>query len=124
MKRKPLKERVESLCDGYPDYALELLPSVKRAVGGAGKVYCQVHRVSQSGMGRVISVYIIHKGEIVNLDDTPYWKVYGDRKRNGEVWISGCGMDMLFEATYRLYQFLFDQRRKPYQKGLNRYRQL
>lgn len=126
MKRKPLKNRIEALCNEYnKEYAFELLPSLKRAIGGKGKIYAQVTSVSRSGMSRTISLLIMHKGRLVNLDSTPFWSVFGDRKsRNGEVRINGCGMDMLFEATYRLYQFLFDQKRKPYQKNLNRYSQI
>lgn len=58
MKRKPLAERIKKLdTSGYNyDYAMELLPSIKRAVGGEnGKIYCQVVSVSRSGMSRTIS---------------------------------------------------------------------
>lgn len=136
MKRKALKERVEKI-SGYKlckeglkidhcraKQALELLPSLRKAVGGkGGKIYCQVNSVSKSGMSRTISVFIVHKGDIINLNYTPFWKIYGDSKRNGVVRIKGCGMDMLFEATYRLYCFLFSSKR-PYQKHLNQYRSL
>jgi len=124
MKRGTLENRLAKLCNGYnKDYALELLPSVKKAIGGKnGRVYCQVETVSRSGMSRTINVIIPHKGELVNLNNTPFWTVYGDSKdKRGNVRIGGCGMDMLFEATYRLYNFLFDQSKKPYQQHLNRY---
>ncbi len=77
--------------------------------------------MSKSGMSRTISLAVVHKGKIVTLDNTAFARVYGDSIKNGEVRINGCGMDMLFEATYRLYQFIFDQQRKPYQKHLVRY---
>ena len=126
MKRKALKERIEKLVENeyQLNYALALLPSLKKAVGGKdGKIYCQVNSVSKSGMSRTISVFIVHQGEIVNLNHTLFWRIYGDSKRNGVVRINGGGMDMMFEATYRLYCFLFSSKR-PYQKHLNQYRSL
>jgi hypothetical protein len=106
--------------------ALELLPSVRKAVGSkGGRIYAQVLTVARSGMSRTIALYIVHKGELVNLNGTLYARVYGDRVREDDaVSISGCGMDMLFEATYRLYRFLFDQKKRPYQQHLNRYRSM
>ena len=127
MKKKPLKERIEAITDCYNrERAVELLPSLKKAIGGEnGKIYAMVESVSRSGMSRTIVLFIIHKGELVNLNNTAFAKVYGDSISGyGTVRIHGCGMDMLFEATYRLYRWLFDQRRKPYQRHLNRYQQI
>ena len=128
MKRKPLKQRIIELCeyDWQKEQAFNLLPSLKKAIAGNGKIYAQVNSVSRSGMSRTITLFIIHKNEIVNLNYTIFSKVYADKSdlREGIARINGCGMDMLFEATYRLYNFLFDQNRKPYQDNLNRYNQL
>ena len=125
MKRKSLKEKVLSLkgVNEYNiNYAFKLLPSIKKAIGGKnGRVYCTVNTVARSGMSRTISVIIPHKGNLINLNHTPFWSVYGDSQtKNGDIRIGGCGMDMLFEATYRLYNFLYT-RNRPYQKHLNRY---
>lgn len=127
MKRKPLKERIKDLCDDQYQYetAMNLLPLVKKAIGGKGQIYARVESVARSGMSRCISLSIVDKGEILNLNYTIFAKIYGDSKgKYGVVRIGGCGMDMLFEATYRLYQFLFDQDKKPYQNHLVRYREL
>lgn len=128
MKRKSLKQRIIELCetDWQKEYAFRLLPSLKKAIAGKSKIYAQVNTVSRSGMSRTITLFIIHKNEIINLNHTIFSKVYADKSdlREGIAKINGCGMDMLFEATYRLYHFLFDQDRKPYQDNLNRYSQL
>ena len=129
MKRQaPLKDRITALCNkhyNYPpiEYSLELLPSVKRAIGGKnGKIYARVETVSRSGMSRTVSLFIVHKGDMVNLNNTVYRYVYGDTvTRDGKVRIGGCGMDMLFECTYRMFNFLYS-RRVRYQNRLNRYR--
>ena len=128
MKRKSLKQRIIEICeyDWQKEQAFNLLPSLKKAIAGKGKIYAQVNNVSRSGMSRTITLFIIHKNEIINLNYTIFSKVYADKSdlREGIARINGCGMDMLFEATYRLYNFLFDQNRKPYQDNLNRYSQL
>lgn len=119
-------EKIKGLKTGYGhEYALELFPSIQKAVGRkGGKIYCSVEGVSRSGMSRTIKVYVMHKGQLVCLNNTAFWQVYGDsRNSNGEVRITGCGMDMLFEATYRLYNFCFD-RKRSYVNHLNRYQQL
>jgi hypothetical protein len=134
--KQSLEDKITALCNGkynYPEYrieqALDILPALKKAVGGKnGKVYAQVNKVSQSGMSRTVSLFIVRKGEIVNLNNTVYRHVYGDdHKDNNQgsdpVRVNGCGMDMLFECTYRLYNFLFS-RSRAYQKHLNRYEQL
>lgn len=123
-----VKEKLKKLAknEWQLERALELLPAVRKAVGGKnGKIYAQVLTVSRSGMSRTISLHIVHKGEIIDLNSTLYARVYGDQIRsNGAVSISGCGMDMLFEATYRLYHFVFDQKKRPYQQHLNQYRSM
>ncbi len=116
-------DKIESLCKtaSEKERCLELLPSVRKALAGSGQIYCSIDTVARSGMSRTIKVLIIHRGEVINLNRTPFAKIYGDSCKNGTVRINGCGMDMLFEATYRLYRFLFNQKRKPYQQNLNQY---
>ena len=83
--------------------ALRLLPAVKRALK-ANRIWATVHTVSKSGMSRTISLYIVDKGNIVCLD-WAFGKIYGDSiTKDREVRINGCGMDMLFEANYRLFE--------------------
>lgn len=125
MKKQSLKTRLRTLCDNDYQFeeTLKLLPALKKAVGdkNKGKIYVRVDSVSSSGMSRTISMAMVKDGKIVNLNYTPFAKVYGDWVKRGRVRISGCGMDMLFEATYRLYNFLFDQNKRPYQQNLVQY---
>lgn len=126
MKRESLSKRIKALCDNeWQENAInDILPQLKNAIGGKGKIYAQVTSVARSGLSRNIDLFIVYKGRIISLNGTQLYKVFGDsRNRYNEVRINGGGMDMLFEATYRLYQFLFNQKRKPYQGSLVRYSQ-
>lgn len=134
MLNKRQKEKVLELFSGsyYSDNeALKLAEKVRKAVSEKnGKILCRVDHVAQSGMSRHISVAIISNGELINLNGTPFRKIFADRNRiekSGGVYISGCGMDMLFEASYRLFRFFYpynNQRKNGYRqpkKYLNRY---
>jgi len=113
--------------DKLYDWEIEMIrnlwPSVKKELRKG--IYAQVNTVSRSGMSRTISLFIKHKGEIINLNSTPFWKLYGDsRNSDHQVRIGGCGMDMLFEASYRLFQACYNQARTPFQTHLGRYKSL
>ena len=130
---KQQKEKVIQLFDNshYSDNDyLALAERVRKAVSEKnGNIYCKVDHVSNSGMIRHISVYInscSHGLECLN--NTPFNGVFADRSRvekSGGCYISGCGTDMLFEATYRIYCFFYPYKKgvqtRPYQKHLNRY---
>jgi hypothetical protein len=72
------------------------------------KVYCVLNHVSQSGMTRTISAYIIKDNEPINISylirDQVGFKP--DRKRGG-VKVLGAGMDMGFHMVYSFAQSLF-----------------
>ncbi|MGD9156942.1 MAG: hypothetical protein PVG39_00920 [Desulfobacteraceae bacterium] len=103
------------------DEALHLWEPVKRALK-KNEIYARVNRVSRSGMYRTISLYIVHKGRIKCLNYA-FGKIFGDRFsfKTYEVGISGCGMDMLFEANYRLFRALCP---KSHYQSYCRYREL
>lgn len=83
--------------------AKRLLPAVRRALK-KNAIYATVHKVSKSGMSRTISLYIVHKNKIVCLN-WAFGDIFGDSiTKDREVRINGCGMDMLFEANYRLFK--------------------
>lgn len=127
------KERVLKLFDGSyysEEEALQLAERVRKAVSEKnGNILCRVDHVSRSGMSRHISVAINSRNNgLESLNYTPFRKVFADRnkiEKSGGCYISGCGMDMLFEATYRLYCFFYPYGKggqtRPYQKHLNRY---
>lgn len=116
----------------YPlaeEKALALAETVRKAVSEKDhRIYARVVRVAKSGMSRTIDLAVIHNGEFQSINWF-FGPVYGDRKnteQDGSVYMSGCGMDMLFEATYRLYQFFYPYKpgkgqSRPYEKCLNRY---
>ncbi len=87
--------------DKLSSYEIEeikrLWPSVKKAIRNG--IYANVDTVSKSGMSRTITVRIKHKGEIINLNYTPYWKIYGDSRKNGVVRIGGYIEDPVQPST-------------------------
>ena len=90
--RKSLDERIKVLCKTEWKYkeAPQLPPSLKKAIGGKdGKIYTQVNSVTRSGMSKTISLFVVHRGEIVNLNYTIFADIYGDSRKNGTVRING-----------------------------------
>lgn len=75
--------------------------SLRKMIKPGQKVYTILRSVSKSGMSRDISVYIIHKGELRNID-----ALTGDACAIGEgkqgLKMHGCGMDMGFSLVYNL----------------------
>ena len=125
---KRLVERVESFKGGkLNEWEIETLegwtPIIQRALK-ANKIYARVETVARSGMSRTIRLSIVHKGEIVNLNNTVFAFIYSDSVKRGwgarVVRIGGCGMDMLFEANYRLFKALLPKTAyQPYCRYLN-----
>ena len=107
MKREKLINYY-GMSNSQAEEVLRVLPSVKRALKH-NDVWASVDHVARNGMSREISLYIIRKNKIYCLNYA-FGKIFGDRMREGNrVFISGCGMDMLFEANYRLFMALFPQ---------------
>ena len=73
-------------------------------------VYTKVNHVSNSGMFRLISCYVMINNQPMNID----WHIEKlglykrDKKREG-LRISGCGMDMGFDVVYQSSSTLFDK---------------
>lgn len=73
-------------------------------------VFTILRHVSRSGMGRVISCYVIRDGEPRWLDHY-ISRAVGytmDRQREG-LKVQGCGMDMGFEVVYNLGRTLWPE---------------
>lgn len=81
-------------------------------------IYTKLNHVSNSGMYRAISVYIVVDGSICKLD---YYltkiapKSFRFDQRHGGIKSSGCGMDMGFELVYRMFSYLDDKQFKDWQ---------
>jgi len=71
-------------------------------------IYTITRHVSQSGMMRHISAFVIYKSKLVSLDW--YIEKMGIAKRsktaNGLI-VGGCGMDMHFWLTYELGHMVY-----------------
>jgi hypothetical protein len=79
------------------------------------KLFLRVESVSKSGMSRTIACSVIVGDNIINA--TYLLEKLGILGKNGR--INGCGMDMLFETSYRLFCKLHPN--KKYQDKLSSY---
>jgi hypothetical protein len=91
-------------------------------------IHAQVTKVAPSGMSRNIKLYFIRDNELTDI--TYHVAIILGHKYtdgfDGGMRVSGCGMDMLFDAVYRLspamgYGEMNQRTHEPRKKGL-RYR--
>lgn len=101
------------------DYILQELTKIKNALLN-GRFYAGVVSVSRSGMSRKIKLAYIYKNELITIRDPKLLKLAGVNPK-GDIW--GCGMDMLFQAQYTLFQNLHtNYKRANYQNRLKPYK--
>ena len=69
------------------------------------EIYSIIRHVSQSGMTRHISFFIIHNNEIWHIDNliSDYLDYRSNKNYNGLV-VQGCGMDMAFSVVNHLQE--------------------
>jgi len=102
-------------------WRIEELTRIKNALIN-GRFYAGVESVSQSGMSRIIKLAYIYKNKLHKITDSETLSLAGVSK-NGR--ISGCGMDMLFQAQYTLFQNLHrTYKQAHYQKRMPNYNNL
>jgi len=102
-------------------WRIEELTRIKNALIN-GKFYAGVESVSASGMSRIIKLAYIYKNKLHTIRDEEILSLAGVSK-NGR--ISGCGMDMLFQAQYNLFQNLHKSYKQAhYQKRMANYNNL
>ncbi|WP_315127287.1 hypothetical protein [Comamonas antarctica] len=70
-------------------------------------VHCVLRRVSSSGMSRDISLFVIHKGELRNIDSLAADATTRTLARGAGIAMQGCGMDMGFALVYDLGRALW-----------------
>lgn len=100
MARKPLypPEQIEGARKGLRD----MLDAQEKPT-----IYTRLRYVSRNGMNRSISLYVVADGRIVPID-WYYCRVMDCHlDRHDGIQISGCGMDVGFEATYNLSRVLY-----------------
>lgn len=89
----------------------------RRVANGNAKTVASVKHVSASGMMRVISFtgYYVSKGKLYSINLTHYIEAINgytiDRNTYG-VRVGGCGMDMIFNTLYNLFQATHDEKFK------------
>lgn len=79
-----------------------LVKDLKEKVKKNSEIIVVIHKVSQSGMQRKMSVFVIYKKQLVNLNFDIARLNIARRDNNNHLVINGCGMDMAFNLTYRL----------------------
>jgi hypothetical protein len=77
------------------DYDKELLESIR-----GQKVYCNIKRVSQSGMTRKMSFYAFSTkhNELANINYLIAGIAEYGQDKNNDLIVGGCGMDMVFSV--------------------------
>ncbi len=96
----------------------ETLTKIKNALL-KGRFYASVQSVSRSGMSRKIKLGYIYKNKLHIIRDKQILSMAGCNSKGS---ISGCGMDMLFQAQYILFQNLHgNYKRANYQKRMKQY---
>lgn len=70
-------------------------------------IHTSLKHVSRSGMYRVIRLYVIKDGDLINLDYHAAKLLEGYDNRHDGCKASGCGMDMGFALVYNLAYALF-----------------
>ena len=89
----------------------ELIKQIKKdyKLKKGTKVYCKLNHVSQSGMTRAISFYVLVDGVLSKLDySIGKLLCYKFNNKHGGLTVRGCGMDMGFDVVYNLSYKLFN----------------
>lgn len=88
---------------------IEARKGLKELLPKGSEVYTIVRSVASSGMSRRISVFVVHDGELLDLD----WKIERAgiaKRRAGKdgLYMAGVGMDMAFALVYDIAMTLHD----------------
>lgn len=83
-------------------YRLQHCADLRKLIKAGQTVYTSCEQVSASGMSRRISLYIVVKGEIVNITRRASIITGFGLSKNGGLIVQGCGMDMGFHTVYTL----------------------
>lgn len=86
----------------------QCIAELRKLVKPGQKVYCNITKVSKSGMSRRIQLYVVVSGELQSIT----WnaeKILGWSRNDDGLLVSGCGMNMCFHTVYTLGRYLFPQ---------------
>jgi hypothetical protein len=96
-------------------YRAQQCADLRKILKAGQTVYTSCEQVSASGMSRRISLYIVVKGDIVNITRRASIITGFGLSKNGGLIVQGCGMDMGFHAVYTLGRNLWPKgTRKPH----------
>ena len=96
-------------------YREQQCSDLRKLIKAGQTVYTSCDHVSSSGMSRRISLYIVYKGEIVNITRRAAVITGWRESDKGGLIVSGCGMDMGFHTVYTLGRNLWSKgTRKPH----------
>lgn len=100
-----MEQKIKELYERLDSYDLKLVKWIRKT---RPTVYTKLEHVSQSGMFRLISVFIIKNNKPICINtlvaDIAGYKT--DSKRGG-LRVTGCGMDMGFAVVYNFSHYLF-----------------
>ena len=90
------------------DATKENIKELKKLIGRKHRVYTNLDHLSQSGMTRHFSCYVVHKGELRNVTYlVGAITGYKPNKRTYGLVVGGCGMDMGFHLIYTLSRIMY-----------------
>lgn len=95
----------ENLGHGTKGYAARreyACKELRKMIKPGQKVFCILRDVSKSGMSRNISLYVVHKGELRNIDVLASDATAIALAKNQGIRMGGCGMDLGFSLVYNL----------------------
>jgi hypothetical protein len=96
-------------------YREQTARDLRKLIKAGQTVYTNCDHVSASGMSRRISLYIVAKGEIVNITRRASVVTGWKQSKDGGLVVGGCGMDMGFHTVYTLGRYLWPKgTRKPH----------
>lgn len=101
--------------EGERKYREHHAADLRKLIKAGSTVYTSCDHVSASGMTRHISLYLVHKGEIVNITRRAAVITGWKQSDKGGLIVGGCGMDMGFHTVYTLGRCLWPKgTRKPH----------
>jgi len=100
---------------GAEMYRDQTARDLRKLIKAGQTVYTSCDHVSASGMTRHVSLYVVNKGEIINISRRASIVTGWKQSKNGGLVVGGCGMDMGFHTVYTLGRYLWPKgTRKPH----------
>jgi hypothetical protein len=105
MSKKTYNEREQAIID------------LRRYLRPGTTVYTVLRHVSASGMSRTLDLYVIKKNKPLRLTYSAAKALGYSTDKNGDLKVSGCGMDMGWNTVYNLSRTMFPKGYVPAKAG-------